>query len=193
MDTLAEILKRSDLTIADIDLFAAVVGPGSFTGLRVGLATVKGLALARNRPVVGVSSLQTLAAQVPFCSLPVWSLIDARKNEVYAASFNCQTGKPEPVTAEAVIAPQRLLSTISGNAVFIGSGAVAHQTLINDSMGPRALFPPPSLHAPRATAAALLAWEKHLAGQSIPGHRLCPTYIRPSEAELAWKSKNAAG
>ncbi|NLC70058.1 MAG: tRNA (adenosine(37)-N6)-threonylcarbamoyltransferase complex dimerization subunit type 1 TsaB [Desulfuromonadaceae bacterium] len=193
MASLADLLNRLGLAIADVDLFAAVIGPGSFTGLRVGLATVKGLALARQRPVVGVSSLQTLAMHLPFCRVPVWSIVDARKNEVYAGTFDCRQGYPEPLAAETVMAPEQLLASISGEAIFIGSGAVAYRPLIEKVMGERACFPPPPANLPRASSAALLARQEFRAGRSVAPDRLCPVYIRPSEAEIAWAAKRLPG
>ena len=190
MGSMAEILERTGLAIKNIDLFAAVVGPGSFTGLRVGLATVKGLALALGRPVVGVSSLRTLAMQLPFSRLPVWSLVDARKNEVYACPFDCRSGYPEPLAAEKVTAPERLMASISGEAVFIGSGAEAYRPLIRKIMGERSFFAPKPVHLPRASSAALLAWKEYQAGRSLSAAQLFPLYIRPSEAEIAWAKQD---
>jgi tRNA threonylcarbamoyladenosine biosynthesis protein TsaB len=192
MEAVAEVLRLTGAVIDEVDCFAAVVGPGSFTGLRVGLATVKGLALARQRPVVGVSSLRSLAGQLPFCRLPVWALIDARKSEVYAASFDCYRGPAEPLTPEMVIPPERLLASIPGQAVFIGSGALAYRPLIEKVLGDRAFFPPPPLHLPRASSAALLAWQEYRRGRSVSPAALRPVYIRPSEAEIAWAAKSAS-
>ncbi|NLV25017.1 MAG: tRNA (adenosine(37)-N6)-threonylcarbamoyltransferase complex dimerization subunit type 1 TsaB [Deltaproteobacteria bacterium] len=192
LGAVAELLQRTGWAIGDLDLFAAVVGPGSFTGLRVGLATVKGLALARQRPVVGVSSLATLAMQLPFCRFPVWSLIDARKNEVYAAPFDCRQGFPEALGKETVLAPERLLATLSGAAVFIGSGALAYHALLEKGIKGRAFFPPEPTHLPRASNAALLAWRGYIEGHGVSPERLCPVYIRPSEAEIAWAAKMAS-
>ena len=87
MGEMDRMLRHSDLTVKDIDVFAVAVGPGSFTGLRVGLSTVKGLVYATGRPMVAVPTLEALAWNVPFCRYQVCPLLDARKGEVYAGLF----------------------------------------------------------------------------------------------------------
>ncbi|MDO9079453.1 MAG: tRNA (adenosine(37)-N6)-threonylcarbamoyltransferase complex dimerization subunit type 1 TsaB, partial [Desulfuromonadales bacterium] len=88
------ILADQQCSLAEISAFAVIDGPGSFTGLRVGVAAAKGLARACQRPLFGLSSLQLLAAALPYAALPVCALIDARKKEVYAATFSTVTGSP---------------------------------------------------------------------------------------------------
>jgi tRNA threonylcarbamoyladenosine biosynthesis protein TsaB len=181
IDTL---MRDASIKIADLDGFAVALGPGSFTGVRVGVATVKGLALAAAKPVVGFSSLAMLAANLPWSSHPVCPLFDARKKEVYAGIYRCN-GLPEPLSADAVLAPSAFLEALDGPAIFIGEGAEKYRDLIIASKGSDAIFAPWHLNQPRSSAGALLAAELFLAGKSIPLAELNPTYIRPSEAELA--------
>ena len=96
------------MPIADIDLFAASVGPGSFTGVRGGIATIQGLALAVGKPCAGFSSLALLAMNFSLSSLPVCPLLDARKSEVYAALYDCSAHHPPPLMADCVLPPERL-------------------------------------------------------------------------------------
>ncbi len=183
-----QLLKDADLSLGQLDAFGVVLGPGSFTGLRVGVATVKGLAMATDRPVVGVSSLATLAIQVPFSTFPVCALLDARKSEVYAGVFDWRNDRFQAMGEEAVLPPARLLDTLDQDLVFVGDGALAYRDLIVDRLGDRAHFPPWPLHMPRASSAASLALDALRHQQVISLERLVPTYIRPSEAEVKWAS-----
>ncbi|MBR5346119.1 MAG: tRNA (adenosine(37)-N6)-threonylcarbamoyltransferase complex dimerization subunit type 1 TsaB [Deltaproteobacteria bacterium] len=177
------LLQRVGWKMQDIEVMAAVAGPGSFTGLRVGLATVKGLAMACSRPVVGVSSLKTLAAQLPFCRWPVCALLDARKREVYAGRFDCSGEFPEPLAPETVLSPERL--EILEDTVFIGTGAIVYRAVLEGKGQAKAHFAPESLTSVRTVLAAELALRDYRAGRWVSPERLMPVYIRPSEAELA--------
>ena len=179
-----ELLTRTGVVIEEVDAFAAVVGPGAFTGLRVGVSTIKGLAQATAKPTIAVSSLQTLAMQVPDTGLPVCALLDARKGEVYAGMFQWHNNYPEPVSKEMVSAPEIVFDMITGNTVFIGDGCRAYRTLIVRHCSDRAHFVPWAAHPLRASAAAMLAHEIYCNGEGISPLELKPVYVRLSEAEL---------
>ncbi|WP_243370695.1 tRNA (adenosine(37)-N6)-threonylcarbamoyltransferase complex dimerization subunit type 1 TsaB [Geotalea sp. SG265] len=181
IDTL---FRDAGMEVGDVDGFAVALGPGSFTGVRVGVATVKGLAMAAGKPVVGFSSLAMLAGNIPWSSFPVCPLFDARKNEVYAGIYRCSS-LPEQLAADCVLPPAEFLKTVPGPAVFVGEGAEKYRNLITTAMGADALFAPWHVNQPRASAGALLAAELFAKGKIIPLAELNPTYIRPSEAELA--------
>ncbi len=191
--TIRQLLQNVGLTIEDLHAFGVVIGPGAFTGLRVGVATVKGLALATDKPVVGISSLQTLAMQVPACRYPVCTLLDARKQEVYAGLYAWQAGVPAPLRPEAVLPPEQLLESLDDEVLFVGDGAVAYRSLIVRRLGSRAHFAPWPQHLPRASFGAALVLDALRAGDILPLPRLLPRYIRPSEAELLWARKAADG
>ena len=106
------LLALAGVDIADIDLFAASIGPGSFTGVRGGVATIQGLALAGGKPCVGFSSLTLLAMNFPLAAHPVCALLDARKSEVYAALFDCSTTIPAPLISDCVLPPERFLDLL---------------------------------------------------------------------------------
>ena len=178
------LLSAACLDISSLDGFAVTTGPGSFTGLRVGLATVKGLALAAAKPVIPLSSLALLALNLPQAPLPVCPMFDARKKEVYAALY--QTGGDlTSLIAETVSPPEEFLAGISGSAIFIGEGARTYRETIRAVMGGRALFAPAAFDVPRPSSAIPLALAMFSRGEAIPPDLLVPTYIRLSEAELA--------
>jgi tRNA threonylcarbamoyladenosine biosynthesis protein TsaB len=191
--TARQLLADTGVALEAVKGFAVVIGPGAFTGLRVGVATVKGLALATGRPVIGVSSLQTLALQAPFSRFPVCALLDARKKEVYAGLFDTAGGFPSPLGKEAVLPPEKLLEGLSGPVLFVGDGAVAYRTLIVRQMGSRAHFVPWTHNLPRASQAAGLALNAWRQGETIPLERLSPRYIRASEAEILWARRAREG
>jgi tRNA threonylcarbamoyladenosine biosynthesis protein TsaB len=180
-----QLLQEQQCPLAEIAAFAVVDGPGSFTGLRVGVAVAKGLARACHRPLFGVSSLHLLAAALPYATLPVCTLLDARKKEVYAATFSTTTGSPCLLDEARVLPPQRLLDEMSAPALFVGSGAVLYRELIMARFGAQATFAPGPLHTPRASAAAPLVLQQLRAGANGDPELLLPRYIRPSEAEIA--------
>lgn len=180
-----ELLRGVGLAIGDMDGFGVVLGPGSFTGLRVGVATIKGLALATGKPVVGVTSLAALAWRLPFAALPVCPLLDARKGEVYAALYQWTGEEFSPLLSPCVLPPDRWLARLSNDVLFIGDGAQSYRGLIEERLGERAHFAPWPAHACRASNGLGQALQMLRRGEHIPLEGLIPTYIRPSEAELA--------
>jgi len=191
--TVDRILDDLGLSVDGMDFFAVVHGPGAFTGLRVGVATIKGFALATGKPVVGVSSLQTLATQVPDYPGNVYALIDARKHEVYAGFFQWRGGLPMLVGSERVVDPELLLDEIDGDALFVGDGAAAYRTLIVRKLGERARFAPWPANTVRASSAALLALDKIRTSGGVSPEKLNPVYIRPSDAEINMPQTGAEG
>ena len=184
MTAVEHLLVSAGLRVGALDGFGVTIGPGSFTGLRVGLATAKGLAIATGKPLAGVSTLETLALQAPHSALPVCALLDARKKEVYAGCFQWQDGWPRPLGEERVLPPERLLAELHEQMLFVGDGAVAYRTLIVRQLGPRAHFLPAVYAAPRASHAAQLALRQFAVGEALPAAQVNPRYLRASEAEL---------
>ena len=189
LQSIEELLDKTDIKQTDIDGIAVVHGPGSFTGLRVGLATAKGLSLALGCPLLGISSLQCVAMQLPFAGLPICVMLDARKQEVYTASYRWEGITPHPIVQEKVIGPEQLLDEISGETLFAGNGAQLYRTLIVRRLGDRAHFAPAFINLPRAAGAAALAVHEWTAGRTFTADQLMPNYLRPSEAELNLPNK----
>lgn len=182
------LLVLAGIGIADIDLFAASTGPGSFTGIRGGVATIQGLALAGGKPCVGFSSLTLLAMNFPLAAHPVCAMLDARKNEVYAALFKCAATIPAAQVSDCVLPPEGFLDllceTTGDRVIFCGDGALRYRDLITRRMGQQAIFAPFPLDTSHASNGALLALHSFRNGEALPPPRLLPTYLRVSDAEL---------
>ena len=184
------VLKDSGLTLDELDAIGVSLGPGSFTGLRVGIATAKGLSLASGKPVVAFSSLAMLAMNLPYAAFPVCTMFDAKKNEVYAALYRCQE-LPEALLAECVVPPADFLSQLRTPTLFVGSGSLRYRDLIMETLGELAIFAPALCHQPRASAGAILAADLFSRGDLAASATLVPSYLRASEAEVARMKKES--
>jgi len=183
------LLGLAGLAISDIDLFAASTGPGSFTGVRCGVATIQGLALATGRPCAGFSSLAMLAMNCALASHPVCALLDARKNEVYAGLYDCSRPTPSCLIPDCVMPMEQFLNLMSETTdspvIFAGEGAQRYRETILAHRGELALMAPFSHHTGRAAHGAMLALESFRSGNTTDPAHLLPDYIRASEAEIA--------
>ena len=187
------LLGLAGLDIGDIDLFAASIGPGSFTGVRCGVATVQGLALATGKPCAGFSSLALLAMNFILATHPVCALLDARKSEVYAGLYDCSAGTPTPLIADSVMPVEQFLEMISSTTdrpvIFAGEGAQRYRDAILTHRGDLALLAPVSQNTGRAAHGAMLALATFNNGMTVEPALLLPDYIRASEAEIARRAR----
>ncbi|MDY6837861.1 MAG: tRNA (adenosine(37)-N6)-threonylcarbamoyltransferase complex dimerization subunit type 1 TsaB [Thermodesulfobacteriota bacterium] len=178
-------LGLAGLGLEALDAFAVTIGPGSFTGLRIGISAVKGFAFATGKPVTGISTLDALAHPFPWFPGLVCPLLDARKGEVYTALYRC--GTPETlkkVSSDCAVHPEEWLAGIQEICLFVGDGAVAYRETIEEIVGHRARFAPFFLHAPRASAVGALGIEQIKRGETADASALVPYYIRKSDAEI---------
>jgi tRNA threonylcarbamoyladenosine biosynthesis protein TsaB len=187
MPSIEWLLTASGVAVHEIDAFAISIGPGSFTGLRIGLSTVKGFSYATGKPIVPVPTLDAFARTLPFCSYMICPLFDARKNEVYAALYKWDGNVCGKILPETAISPAELLNGIHERTVFMGEGAIRYREIISDALGGNAVFAPASRMSPAASAVAEIAEEKLKQGMVADPVSLTPFYIRRSEAEIRWK------
>ena len=182
------LLKETRLGLDEIDGMAVSLGPGSFTGLRVGLSAVKGLALAAKRPVVGVPTLDALASNLPFTPYVICPIVDARKGEVYTALYKDEEkGRVEQLTPYQVLSPLELLEEIpSQEIIFLGDGVEVYGKLIEERLGAKALFAPPHLRFLRGSTVAEIGLQRFNRGEKDDISSLVPIYIRQSDAEIKW-------
>jgi tRNA threonylcarbamoyladenosine biosynthesis protein TsaB len=189
--TIYDLLEQTGWSLTDIDLWAVTIGPGSFTGLRIGLATIKGLALATRKPVIGISTLDVLANSFPYFPHLICPTIDARKKEVFCAFYRSNSqGKVEQVGGPRNIKPQILIKEINEPVLLVGSGARLYADLFREKLGPFALIPEAHLHLLSPLAVGLSALERFQQGDLPSLEDIRPLYIRPSDAELG-KRANA--
>jgi tRNA threonylcarbamoyladenosine biosynthesis protein TsaB len=190
LPALRGLLAEVGLAADQVDGFAVSVGPGSFTGLRIGLSTVKGLALATGKPVVAVPTLEALAHSVPRCRVLICPILDARKKEVYAAFYlQDQDGTLRCQGQEMVLRPGALAEMISQRVLFLGSGVDLYRDVLTAALGKKAMFASARFRHPRAAEVGKLGLKRLVGGQVEDLDSLEPKYVRPSEAEL----KKAAG
>lgn len=178
-------LRESGWRIGDIDGFAVSVGPGSFTGLRIGISTVKGLAFAGEKPVAPVSTHDALANQCAGLDTLVCTLVDARKKEVYAALYRQESGRMNAVDPPRVAAPDAVLADIGETCFFIGSGALLYRKAIENTLGRKARIAPEEMNILRASTIARLGHAALAAGAGRSPHEVIPVYIRRPDAEKA--------
>ena len=190
LPVIEDICRRTGVELEEVDLFACTVGPGSFTGLRIGLSTVKGFALATGKPAAGVSTLEALAFNVLHASMMICPMLDARKEQVYAALFRAsRTGALEVVQLEAVqeerlTDPASLLRDTEGDILFLGDGAQRYRALIRETLPERSFFASGHHQLIRAAAVGLLGERKYRNGDLLDLMSFTPRYLRASEAEV---------
>ena len=171
----------------DLDGLSVTMGPGYFTGLRIGLATAQGLALGLEVPVAAISTLRLLAASLPRPGITVWAVMDARRGLVYAAPFKWEGGGGggggglKRLAEDAAMTPQRLHEEIKGPALLIGDGA---RVYADELAGPGRELAPDWTALPRPGLLALLGFERIQAGQGLKPEEVKPRYCRPSDAEI---------
>jgi tRNA threonylcarbamoyladenosine biosynthesis protein TsaB len=141
LPALHDLCRLSCVDIGSIDLFVCTIGPGSFTGLRVGASTVKGLAMTTDKPVVGVSTLDALAFNIDGSEKLVCPMLDAKKNQVYTTLFRIgQDSILEKIESEKVIDIEEFLQRIDEDVIFVGDGAIKYAGLINDILPGKSFF-----------------------------------------------------
>ena len=178
------VTRMAGLSVTDLHGFAVTIGPGSFTGLRIGISSIKGFAVAFDKPVVGISSLEALAHQIVPSSYLVVPCLDARKGEIYFAHYRFVKGLLAEEKEEMVRPPKKMIEDINEPCIFVGSGAQVYQDLIRRELGANALIAPQNFHTIRASTVAYLGM-KRLGNDDVDDiSALVPHYIRKSDAEL---------
>ncbi len=179
------LLKALKLTIHDMDYLSVAIGPGSFTGLRVGISTVKGLAFGTGKSVVPVSTLEAFASNIPFApDCLICPMLDAKRNEIYTALYKHEDKGLETVLAEMAARVEDVLPYIDRKTLFIGDGSEVYRSQIEDTLGEKAVFLNGTAMYPSPANVAFIALKKAQQGNIVSAIELSPRYLRRSEAEI---------
>lgn len=191
MPIVEHILKNTGLTAADMDAIAVAAGPGSFTGIRIGVSAAKGLAFAAEKPAIGVSTLAAMARNVAFADGLIICAMDARRNQIYNAVFACVNGQLSRLTPDRAIAltdlAEELKADIRPKTVVGDGGRLCHAFL--EDAGISCRLAPPHLLMQNAMSVALEAETLAAAGVLASAQDLEPVYLRPAQADRLGQKK----
>ncbi|TGY42567.1 tRNA (adenosine(37)-N6)-threonylcarbamoyltransferase complex dimerization subunit type 1 TsaB [Clostridium sartagoforme] len=198
MDIVDKLLKDSDLDIDDIDGFAVSKGPGSFTGLRIGMATIKGLSLGSNKPYISISSLDALAHSLVNFDGIICPMMDALRNSVYTCLYKGENGNLENLIDYSALEIEELVALLkekNEKVIFTGDAVNKHKEYIMENL-PNAIFAPIHLSIIRASSLGELGMKKLLNGEqddlnSSPFYLKKPQAQRELEKRLALKNENS--
>ncbi len=182
-------LKRCDMDISDIDLFAVANGPGSFTGLRIGVSTIKGLAHGLSKPVVEISTLEGMANNVFMADAIISPIMDARRAQVYNGVYQWEDGVLEELTPPRALAIEECVEDLlkyNKKVIFLGDGVPVHKNYIKSVMKDMAVFAPPSCNDQRASSLATVAMKKE---EKKTAFEVKPVYLRKPQAERELEEK----
>ena len=179
-------LKKAKLSLRDINYFACGLGPGSFTGLRVGLAVIKGFAFSLNKPVVGIISLDCLAGSQSDFSGYVCPVVDARRSLVYSAIYRAKNGALKRKSRYLLVSPNELLAKFNNQdeVVFLGDGLSLYRDDIKKKLGLRAHFADDNFWYPDPRNLLRLAREKIKSKETADLDKLVPFYMYPKECQI---------
>jgi tRNA threonylcarbamoyladenosine biosynthesis protein TsaB len=177
-------LGLAGLNLSMTDGLAFTCGPGSFTGLRIGISTILGLATATRKSIVGISGLDALAMQAAAPNMTICPLIDGRRNEVYCARYRWVDGKLLKEAAEQVLSPELAITGLKTPALFVGNGAQLYQALIRDRLGDCARFALNCQNTLRASTVAWISMKRFEIGDVDDIFRFEPMYIRRPDAKI---------
>lgn len=187
-----QVLEATGLTHADIDIYAVSAGPGSFTGIRIGVATVKGFAFAANKPCYGISTLEAMAWSAADCNTLICPIMDARCMQVYTALFQAQEDAIIRLSEDDAIkiaALAELIKQQNKKTVLIGDGAEKFVSTLQNE-GADVYLAPASIRQQHASGVAIAAWQNMRKGtEPIQSEQLVPCYLRLSQAERERQNK----
>lgn len=195
MPMIKEIMESLELSPNDIDIYAASSGPGSFTGLRIGITTIKAIAFAAQKPVISVPTLDALAYNIPIPGVIICPIMDARNSQVYSALYKLEKGFPAKITEYMGVPIAELVQIIKGknsSAVFTGDAVEMHKDFLKSELEDKCEFAPGNLLLQRGSSVAQIALKMASEGLLENCFDMAPFYLRKSQAEREYE-KNKLG
>ncbi len=191
LPAIEHILSQTGVAVSDIDLFAFTAGPGSFTGVRIGAATIKGLALAQNKPCIEISTLEALAQNLVGFDGIICPVMNARRSQVYTALFSCKDQKIERLTPDRAVAISELeeeLAAMANDKIYLCGDGYGITLESFTKIKPKET--PELLRYTNALSVAVCALKAYSRGEAKDDKSIAPTYLRPSQAERQRNEKN---
>ncbi|AMX84752.1 tRNA threonylcarbamoyladenosine biosynthesis protein TsaB [Geobacillus subterraneus] len=188
MPAIESLLRQCKVAPGELDLIVVAKGPGSYTGVRIGVTIAKTLAWSLGIPIAGVSSLEVLAANGRYFPGVIVPLFDARRGQLYTGLYRYEGGVLRCLEADRIVAASewaRQLSERGEDVLFVGADAPLYSELFRNHLGERVHVAPPSLGLPRPSELVMLGKEK----ERENAHTFVPNYIRLAEAEAKWLAK----
>ena len=191
MPMIENMLSISEVNIKEIDAIAICIGPGSFTGLRIGMATAKAISHVNNLPIIGVNSLEILAGNMNLCDKKICSILDAQRNQVYTGRYKFENGSIVEIQPVDVVEIENLLEEISKDNeewILVGEAVYKYEDKIKEIKNID--IPAPSHNVTKASSLCSIAMEKYNNNLDIHNcYDINPMYIRKSQAEVQYEEK----
>ena len=191
MPMIENMLSMSGINIKEIDAIAICIGPGSFTGLRIGMATAKAISHVNNLPIIGVNSLEILAGNMDLCNKKICSILDAQRNQVYTGRYKFENGSIVEIQQVDVVEIENLLEEISKDNdewILVGEAVYKYEDKIKEIKNID--IPAPSHNVTKASSLCSIAMEKYNNNVDIHNcYDINPMYIRKSQAEVQYEEK----
>lgn len=184
--SIQRVIAGAGLEIADIDYFACGLGPGSFTGMRIGIATIKGLSIVRNKPVIGISTLDILAKNAQTNSRLIVSALDARRGLIYCASYKNKKGILKRLSAYSLLGLDEFIKKFPAKPLVLGDAVALYGDKILSRMEGSSVLDK-DYWSPRAHNLITLALEKIKAKQIVSALTVKPIYLYPKECQIKTK------
>lgn len=192
MPIIEQLLDEVEERIEDVDGFGVCVGPGSFTGIRIGVSTVKAFAQATHKPLVGISTLEGLAFQLPYSRGIICPLLDAQRNQIYTGLYKWEGNQMFSIEEDQAIKVEEWIEKLKDRTEdihLVGDGVAKFSSLFQKKLGEKVSVAPSIVRMPRASSIASLALQRIQKGEITDYKDLHPHYIRQSQAEQNLKRK----
>lgn len=192
---LDEIVKMTELELESVDAIAVAAGPGSFTGLRIGSATAKGLGLALKKPLVAVPTVDALAYNLYDAQGLICPIMDARRKQVYTGIYSFDTGFHVIKDQEAIAVKElaQLLNTMEGPVTFLGDGVPVYKEILEEELTVTHFYAPANMNRQRAASVGLLGMQYYKEGKAETAADHKPDYLRVSQAERERQERKQEG